>query len=442
MKLRVCCWILLLFSSYCLSAQEGFVFNSHKQKTVIPFQLINNLMIIEVHVNGVPLHFLLDSGVEETILLSLEDQSEVRFNQVEKIKLRGLGSADAIEGLKSTNNRLSVGSLVDAHHELYIVLDQEFNFSSHLGIPINGIIGYHFFKNHLVQINYSKHKMIVYKDAPKAHQKLDKKFKTFPISIERAKPYLQLDVVVNQQAQNSKMLVDTGNSDALWIFQNTEPPIQVPEPNFEEYLGRGFSGDINGKRARVSGIQMGSFKFVQPIVSFPDSISIKSVNRVPGRRGSIGGELLKRFDILLDYPNQTIALRKSKYFDEPFQYNMSGIELQNEGTQWVQETVRLNTAKSTVSFNSAGEKTEPFKYKFSLKPVFSIAGIRKNSPAAQSGLQKGDILISVNGVQAYKFSLQEINQMFKTQAGKTFYLTLERDGKKIDVQFELRNELD
>lgn len=439
MKLRIAFWLVFFFYFCQLNAQEGFVFEPGKHKAVIPFKLINNLMFVELQVNGVPLIFLLDSGVEETILLSLENKSEVRFNQVQKIKLRGLGSSEAIEGLKSSHNQLSFEGLSDYNHDLYIVLDQDFNFSSHVGIPVNGIIGYHFFKNHLVQINYSKRKITVYKDPVKAHQKLDKRFEIFPITIEKAKPYFELDVLLHHQTQSSKMLIDTGNSDALWIFQNTPPFTQVPQPNFEEYLGRGFSGDINGKRAKVSEIQIGGFKYIKPIVSFPDSVSVKSVNLVPGRRGSVGGELLKRFDILLDYTNQTIALRKSKYFSEPFQYNMSGIELQNDGTQWVQETVRLATVKDDK--NNSENQVEAFKYKFSLKPIYSISGIRKNSPAEKCGLQKGDILVRINGAQAYKYTLQQINDMLKSHEGKIMYFMVERAGKKLEFQFELQNEL-
>jgi len=64
---------------------------------------------------------------------------------VQKIKLRGLGDNEAIEGLKSSNNTLSFKGLIDRHHDVFIVLDQDFNFSSHIGIPVNGIIGYQFF---------------------------------------------------------------------------------------------------------------------------------------------------------------------------------------------------------------------------------------------------------------------------------------------------------
>jgi C-terminal processing protease CtpA/Prc len=118
---------------------------------------------------------------------------------------------------------------------------------------------------------------------------------------------------------------------------------------------------------------------------------------------------------------------------------MSGIELQNEGTQWVQETVRLATVKDDK--NNPENQVQPFKYKFSLKPIYSISGIRKNSPAEKCGLQKGDILVSINGAQAYKYTLQQINDMLKTHEGKTMYFTIERNGKNQNFQFELQNEL-
>jgi hypothetical protein len=38
---------------------------------------------------------------------------------------------------------------------LYIIVDQNFNISSHVGIPVNGIIG-SVFNNNLFEINYEK----------------------------------------------------------------------------------------------------------------------------------------------------------------------------------------------------------------------------------------------------------------------------------------------
>ena len=129
-----------LFLPFLLLAQQDFTISDHRTEVSIPFKLINNLVFIPIKVNGIELNFLLDSGVEETILFSMEDKKEVSFNNVEKVKLRGLGGEEEIEGLKSANNVLETHGLESHNHLLYIILDQSFNLSSHIGIPVNGII--------------------------------------------------------------------------------------------------------------------------------------------------------------------------------------------------------------------------------------------------------------------------------------------------------------
>ena len=111
MRFLFCFWIFFTFSVSVFS-QDGFQFETDKTKITIPFQLINNLIFIPINVNGVELNFLLDTGVEETILLSLDDKEGLNFNNVEKIKLRGLGMEESIEGLRSNDNVLSVKELV------------------------------------------------------------------------------------------------------------------------------------------------------------------------------------------------------------------------------------------------------------------------------------------------------------------------------------------
>lgn len=432
--------LILLLLSLSLNAQKGFQFQTKKDKVVIPFQLINNLIFIPVTVNGVELNFLLDTGVEETILLSLEDKGEVSFFNVEKIKLKGLGSDEAIEGMRSSNNVLSINGIVDKQHDLYIVLDQSFNFSSHVGIPVNGIIGYHFFKDNLVEINYDRKKLIIYKDSEKRRNKINKKYTEYPITVEKSKPYLLADVTIGNQTNPAKLLLDLGNSDALWLFESSKK-FRVPEKHFEDYLGKGFSGDIFGDRARISKLKIDVFEFDDPIIAFPDSASVKSVNMVKDRAGSIGGEIFRRFDIVLDYPHNKIYLRKGRVFYESFHYNMSGIELQNEGMQWVQETVSLNTVYIENTFDQSGDKKNNFKYKFSLKPVYAISNVRKDSPADLCGLRKGDIVVSINNTSAYRFSLQNINHLLKSEDGKWIYLEIDRNGQILKFRFQLKSIL-
>ena len=443
MKQTVILCLLFIYSLPVLG-QEGFIFEKGVEKVSIPFKFINNLIFIPIKVNGIVLNFLLDSGVEETILFSMEDKKEVNFFNVEKITLRGLGSEESIEGLKSTKNTLESHGLISENHLLYIVLDQSFNLSSHIGIPVNGIIGYHFLKNNLVEINYGSKKISVYKDTDVNRKRINKKFQFMPITIERLKPYISSSVFLNSKEIPVKLLIDIGNSDAIWLFENESKGIKIPEKNFEDYLGKGFSGDVEGKRAQVSKFKMSNFEFRNPIVAFPDSSSIKNVRMVRDRAGSVGSEILRRFSIVFDYPNQQLFLKKNGNFNSPFNYNKSGVELQHYGLQWVQETVHLETVQIIIgdAVDKRGNNaSNNFKYKFELKPIYIIANIRKNSQAALSGLRKGDIIVKINDKQGYEFTLEKINSLLKSEEENWIYFEVERDSQILKFKFQLLNVL-
>lgn len=431
-----------LLTAFSLRAQDDFLIGNHASKVTIPFKLINNLVFIPIKVNGIELNFLLDSGVEETILFSMEERQEVSFKNVEKVKLRGLGSEQEIEGLKSTNNVLETHGLRSNNHLLYVILDQSFNLSSHIGIPVNGIIGYKFFKNNLVEINYKKKKVVIHQNNEEARKKLEKKFKAVPITIERSKPYILAKATVDSMSVPAKLLIDIGNSDAFWIFENDK--IKLPKKNFPDFLGKGFSGDIEGHRAKIDNFSIDEFNFKKPIVAFPDSSSIRNVKMVPGRIGSIGGEILKRFTIVIDYADNTLYLKKNNKFSEPFTYNKSGITVQHNGLQWVQETVHLETVKVASSLNEVGYTNKvdnDFKYKFSLKPLFEIVNIRKKSAAERCGLRVGDVIVRINNTVPYKYTLQQINLLLKSEEDVWVTLDVERNSVLLKFKFKLEDEL-
>lgn len=431
-----------LFLPFLLFGQGDFLLENNATKATIPFKLINNLVFIPIKVNGVELNFLLDSGVEETILFSMEEKQEVSFNNVEKIKLRGLGSEEEIEGLKSTKNILETHGLKSSDHMVFIILDQSFNLSSHIGIPVNGIIGHKFFRNNYVEVNYQKRKIIVHAKNNKFEEKLNKKFRMVPITVEKSKPYIMTTATVNNEEIPAKLLIDIGNSDAFWVFENDK--IKLPNKNFPDFLGKGFSGDIEGHRAKIDKFSIDEFDFKKPIVSFPDSASIRNVKMVPGRIGSVGGEVLKRFTLVLDYKGKKLYLKKNSKFGEPFTYNKSGITVQHNGLQWVQETVHLETVRVASSMDELQEKeknSNNFKYKFALKPVYEIVNVRKNSAAEKCGLLKGDIIISINKTQPYKYTLQQINNLLKSEDDIWINIEVERNSVVLKFRFRLEDEL-
>ena len=435
--------IILFFFlfGFAISAfsQEGFEFvNTKSSKVKIPAKIINNLVFIPIKVNGVELLFLLDSGVEETILFGFEDTKELNLNHVEKINIRGLGGNEAIEGLKSKGNLLEIGKLQSKNHLLYLVLDPLFNLSSFVGVTVNGIIGSTAFKDHLVATDYRNKVVYFYKPDSKYHHKIEKKYAKVPISIERNKPYINSSVWIDTTEVKVKLLIDSGNSDAIWLFDQLSSEISVPELHFYDYLGQGLSGTVEGKRARVAKFLMGDFQFDFPVVAFPDPGSIQNISLQFNRLGSLGGAILKRFSVVFDYSNGSLYLKKNKSYKAPFYYNKSGIEIWHTGLQLVQQMVV--SLDNSVAISGDGNKST-HKYRLELKPVYEIGYVRDKSSAFESGLKKGDIVVAIDGKSAYNFSLQEINALLWSEEEIWVELRILREGKLMNFKFRLLNIL-
>lgn len=434
--------ILFIFLFTYSSAQNGFEISDDK-KTVIPFKLINNLIFVPLNINGVELTFLLDSGVNETILFSLDDK-EINFNDTEKIKFSGLGESKNIEGLRADNNLVKIGNdFIDKKHTIFIILDESINFSSHVGIPVHGIIGYHFFKNNLVEIDYITEKIIVYKDE-KNFIKNKKRFKEFPITIEGNKPYLMTDVEMTNQKVPSKMLLDLGNSDAIWLFPKMIENFVYNRPNIEDYLGQGFNGDIYGKRSRIHRLFIGNFAFEKPLTAMPDEYSIQSLKIVPNRKGSVGSEILRRFTVIFNYPENKIYLKKNRHYSDPFLFNKTGLDVQHDGMIWEKDIVKLETVKDFTdrTENSVNYQIqETFKYNMILKPQFSVAGCRIDSQCDLAGIRKNDKIISINNKKASTLTLQKINNLLRLPDDTILTFEVERNSQKLIFKITLKDPI-
>lgn len=420
---------LLIFIFATSFAQKGFEITDSK-KALIPFQLINNLILIPVNINGVNLTFLLDSGVKETILFSLDDK-EINFKETEKVKFSGLGESFEIEGLSSENNIVKIGkNYEDLKHMIYIILDESINFSSHVGVPVNGIIGYNFFMNHAIEINYQSKYITVF-NTEKDADKRSRRSREFPITIEKNKPYIIADVEMTSQKVPSKMLIDLGNSDALWLFPKLIENFEYNRPNIDDYLGRGFNGDVFGKRSRIHRLYLDEFVFEKPLTAMPDEYSIQNLKLVPNRKGSIGNEILRRFTVIFDYPNNRLFLKKNRSFNDPFLFNSSGLDVQHDGMEWEKDVVTIETKRTNTDIEGTPvyNAVSAFHYNFILKPKFSVAGCRKDSPCYIAGIRKNDKFISINRKKVGDLTLQKINNLFKSEDGTKISIQIERNGE-------------
>ncbi|WP_419868409.1 PDZ domain-containing protein [Chryseobacterium sp. CT-SW4] len=432
-------FIWIMFFSIFSNAQNTFE-PTDTEKTTIRFQLINNLIFIPVNINGADLTFLLDTGVQETSIFSLEDK-ELQLSHVEKIKFSGLGGSVVIDGFRSDNNIGRIGNnLVNKSLSLFIIIDQEFNISSHVGIPVNGIIGYHFFKNHPVVIDYTAKKITIYNNEQLFKRKM-RKFTEFPVSIEKSKPYIYADVEMTRERKNSKLLIDLGNSDPIWLFPALIKDFVYNRPNIDDFLGRGFNGDVYGKRSRIHAFYLGNFRFEKPITAMPHEFSIQHINLVENRKGSIGGDIMKRFTVAFDYQNEKMYLKRNSNYDDPFNFNMSGLDFKQDGLQWEKNLVKLETPHMPKSANETPVINKSLQYKFTLKPIFSIAGVRKDSPAFKAGLLKDDLVISINGNKTSDMTLEKIMELMKSHEGKTITMIIQRKKESLTLSFTLEDPI-
>ncbi|HZJ20730.1 MAG TPA: retropepsin-like aspartic protease, partial [Pricia sp.] len=213
----------------------------------LKFRLINNLIIIPMEVNGTELSFILDSGVDKPILFNLSDQDSVQINNVSEITIKGLGDGKPIKALRSHGNTFRSKYIENSDQQLFVVLDKDMNFSPTLGIPIHGIMGYDLFRDFVVEIDYGR-KILKFHDPETYVHRKNKRQESLPLSIIQKKAYIDGNLILKGE-QPVRLLVDTGSSDAIWLFENGT--INVPDKYYEDFLGKGLNGNIFGKRTKV-----------------------------------------------------------------------------------------------------------------------------------------------------------------------------------------------
>ena len=440
---------LVLIWLFCIGnfsfSQGKFVIQNHKKSDKIKFKLVNNLIIIPVEINGITLSFIVDTGVTKPMIFDYLNVSDsLKIKDTETIYIRGLGGGESVEALKSKNNIFKIGDAIKLNQDLYAIFSTDLNFAPRLGIPIHGIIGFDLFKDFVVEINYTK-KYIRLTEPDKFSYKNCKKCETFNLEFYNNKPYINAKVEIYNKEIPVKLLIDTGGSDDLWLFENDSLGIKINDNYFKDFLGHGLSGSVFGKRSKVEAFYLKKLVLESANVAYPDTVSIDVTKIVKDRNGTVSGGILKRFNLIVNYQKALFTIKKNQYFNAKFSYNKSGIEIAHDGVHLVKEKDN-RTSKNRATYGNDDTQTNSRivlsqNYKLSLKPSYTIVELRVDSPAYRAGLKIGDVILTINGTPSYEFSLDAIVHKFYDSAGRQIKLKILRDDTEMVYTFKLEEVL-
>ena len=356
----------------------------------IPFERVGNFVYLRARVNdSEPLWFLLDTGATAS------------YFDVERAKALGLGQDNVAKGVslnfpgvKLLNQKFS---------------PQRLGFWIYNGHAADGLLGYDFISRFVIEIDYVNNTVSLHE--PKSY-KYSGSGEAVPLTLLEDDsggkvPLVQVKIMQQGRAAvEGKFIADiavrtavsfnTPFVDANKLLQSAGRTIQAP-------LGGGAAvRESKQSIGRVPNIQFGRFTFKKPVaIYFQDK---QGVVASPEFDGIIGAEILRRFKVIFDYSRRQMILEPNRYISDPEEYDMSGMLLIAEGTN--------------------------FK-------TFKIRRIIENSSATVAGLREGDIISDVDGKPASNLTLEQVRQMFK-QKGRSYRLTVERDGQKIQTKIKLR----
>jgi predicted aspartyl protease len=414
-KIKICLFVLFGVLSWAGYGQDkfGWHFPKRQKFAIIPFELEANLIIIPVKINNSDtLRFILDTGVSPIIMTDPQLAASLHLDRVRNVRIAGMGNEGDLAAYVAIGNAIYFGKSTGYNQNIVIIEKDVLGLSEFVGRKIDGILGYDIFNRFVVTLDFQSKNIIL--EEPEGYKYKPKKGARLPITIEEGKPYLT-DFLVWQNQQSDakpvKVLIDTGAGHALLLDATPNQSVELPTNRIKAHLGKGLSGSINGYLGRVPKVSIGNYVLQELVASFPDSGSYKLRSvQVSGRRGNIGGELLRRFKVTFNYREGYMVLKPFKpRFKEPFEYNMSGMDLAAKGKDF---------------------------------DDIVIERIFENGPAREAGLEEGDKILFLNNKKIKDTSLSELYRLFQSRVGREITVAVRRKtGEFFVTKFVLRRQI-
>jgi hypothetical protein len=381
--------VLLTCFQTCFG-QEEFS-ESSKMLTKFNFrQLTGGVIILQGRFDSFPdtLNFIFDTGSGG---ISLDSTTTQYFH------LKGTPSNRTIRGIAGIrtvsflyNRKLLLpGLVVDSlnfHINDYSILDAVY------GERIDGIIGYSVLSRYVIKIDYDSSKIEFWSKGnlkyPRGGFLLKPLINTIPVQAARVR---------DERTVNARFLYDMGAGLNMMLSSDFLKDSAVLGKKRKMFAkeAEGLGGKIDMFMTVMKEVKLGPYRFRNvPIYIFDDTYNITSY---PYLGGLIGNDLLRRFNVVLNYDRRDIYLTPNTHFTDPFDYSYSGLEL------------------------------------YYVDGLIVVGDVANNSPAEKSGLKEGDVVVAVNknfnqNLQQYKAAIQS--------TGERLRIIVQRNGEL--KEFELR----
>jgi predicted aspartyl protease len=388
----------LVVIAFCLSAPIVFGAVSQARSSYrIPFELTNNLVVLQGSINNSkPLFLLLDTGASGSVInesrakelgLNLEGQTKAATGNgpVEASFVRGVTlnvSGTEFPNLTLTSIRLS-------------------GLEAGFGRPVDGILGYEIFNRFVVEIDYIS--KIVTLHEPKSY-KYSGSGQAIPLMIKDNRPFVRGKIMQGTKAAEGNFEFDIGQVGAITLgesFTSEHELLTLSRKTLQTNTGSILTGRTNAQIGRLQGLQLGRIIMQNPVTTFV--LGNSGEEDTSDYAGLIGAEILRRFKVTIDYSRKQVLLEPNKHFREAYEFDMSGLSL-----------------TSGVDFKT-----------------FKVRTLIENSPATEAGLLIGDIIATIDGKSTRQMTLEQIRQMFR-QKGRRYSLSVERGKSVLALKIKTR----
>lgn len=358
--------------------------------TTLPARVLSNFFLVESRwEDGRTYRFLIDTGSTVSYVspdLAKRFAVKPKKGDPQKVQVRSAAGGE-IELEAITLRRLSLG---EAHFDRVQALIYDFaELSGHLGLQIDGIIGFPVFRNTLLTMDYPNARLVIapYPAVFAPPPKQTPLVSTIAFNNQQGTPLIPIQM----GNESFIVLIDSGSDGGLNLNPTGLHPRFANGPRTGTIVS-----SLQGDRQQLTGrldqsVLLGTHTIQQPIVDLTDQLS------------SIGGELLVHFAVTFDQRRNQVT----------FTHDHDGP---------VTMEPRRNTGLS-----------------FSKSPVYwRVLTVIPDTPTAKLPLQPGDLCVRINGEPVAKWDYARYAELIKTAAKVTYTFLIGTKETDVEVPiFEL-----